>query len=193
MAPLQGSITEEDRSFIETWESVSEQQNYIVRLDRRGDDAPELIQGPRQFRISTYERILTQDKIRDVKLDPFKNGCFRPLVVPPDVTVDSNPNAISDADIVRLFSASDVAWNEWMLVIDSPATLRRMLDQAEVSTVSLKRYREIEAREVELNPVRRITQKDQDQYEKLGGNPAAGGAEVVGRARRQGGTSVTPR
>lgn len=190
MVSLTGSVTEEDRAFIETWESVSEAQNYIIRLDRRGDDQYELVTGHRQFKMSTYERMLTQDRILDRRLDPFTNGSFRPVIVPQAISVETNPNALADADIDRIFLASETAWDAYMEVIDAPATLRRMLDRAEHSTISLKRYRELESREREMNPTKRIVQKDQEQYEKLGGRPVAtGGAETVGRARRAGATT----
>lgn len=191
MVSLTGSITEEDRLFVETWESVSQAQNYIIRLNRRGDDTPELIQGTRQFKITTYERIMTQDKVLDKKHDPFTNGCFRPIIVPQALTVESNPNAISDVEIDRVFVASEAAWDAYMEVIDAPATLRRMLERAEHSTISLKRYRELEDRERAMNPQKRIMQKDQAQYDALGsGGSPAGGAETVRTARRSGGSSV---
>ncbi len=52
---------------------------------------------------------------------------------------------------------------------DSPATLRRFLELAENMDISLKRYREIESKLVEVNPPRRITQKDQERYDAMGG------------------------
>lgn len=194
MVSLTGSITEEDRAFVETWESVSDAQNYIIRQNRRGDDAPELIQGHREFKITTFERITTEDKILDKRHNPFTNGCFRPIIVPQAITLEGNPNALSDTDIDRVFLASEAAWEAYMEVIDAPATLRRMLDRAESSTISLKRYREIQQRELEMNPTKRIVQKDNDQYEKLGGSgpqggaPTAGGSETVRGARRTGAT-----
>ena len=163
-----GSITEAERRFVESWENVSETQNYVIREDRRGDEVYVPISGPITFKITTYERILTQDKIRDVSLDPFKNGCFRPVLVPDSISVDTNPNALSDDDIRRIFIVSDVAWEEYMAVIDSPATLRRMLQLAEESSLSLKRFRELESKNEAASTPQRVTQKDQDQYDKMG-------------------------
>lgn len=162
-----GSITEGERKFVETWESVTEAQNYVVREDRRGDEVYVPVQGFMQFKITTYERILTQDKIRDIRLDPFKNGQFRPVLVPESISIETNPNALSDEDIKRIFVASDIAWDEYMAVIDSPSTLRRMLDLAEASNLSLKRYRELESKESANSP-KRVVQKDQEQFDKMG-------------------------
>jgi hypothetical protein len=163
-----GSITEAERRFIETWENVSEAQNYVIREDRRGDEVYVPVTGPMQFKITSYERILTQDKIKTRELDPFRNGQFRPVIVPDSISTETNPNALSDDDIRRIFQASDVAWDEYMNVIDSPATLRRMMTLAEESGLTLKRFRELESKEAEANAPQRVTQKDQDQYDKMG-------------------------
>jgi len=172
---LQGSVTDAERKFVEEWESVSDAQNYVIREDRRGDEVYVHISGHLPFKITTYERILTQDKIRDKTLDPFTNGQFRPVLVPDSVTVKTNPNALSDEDIARVFVASDLAWDEYMSVIDAPATLRRMIELAENTDLSLKRYRELEAKEQAANPMKRVTQKDQEQFDKMGptGNPTS--------------------
>ena len=170
---LQGSVTDAEKRFVETWESVSDAQNYVIREDRRGDETPIHIQGHQQFKITTYERILTQDKVRDSKYDPFTNGQFRPVVVPDSISVKTNPNALSDDDIRRIFVASDTAWDAYMEVIDSPATLRRMLDLAEDADLSLKRFRQLESMESDANPMRRVVQKDQEQFDKMG--PVGGG------------------
>ena len=180
----QGSITDAEKRFVETWESVSDAQNYVIREDRRGDEQYVHVTGHQKFKITTYERILTQDKIRDKQYDPFTNGQFRPVIVPDSITVTTNPNALSDEDIARIFVASDTAWVEYMAVIDAPATLRRMIELAENTDLSMRRFRELEAKEQEANPMKRITQKDQEQFDKMGptgGGPSAGGPAPAGR------------
>lgn len=143
---LTGSVTDKEKSFIETWENVGHQVNYIIRENRRGDEVHEEIKGSKKFKLSTYDRMLTEDKILNPRLNPFKNGSFRPLIVPEDVTIESNPNAMSTDDIKSLFKASDVAWDEYMDVIDSPATLQRMVDMADGGSVDLshRRYKQLE-------------------------------------------------
>lgn len=174
---LQGSVTDAERKFVEEWESVSDAQNYVIREDRRGDEVYVHVTGHQKFKITTYERVLTQDKIRDKTFDPFVNGQFRPIMVPDSVSVQTNPNALSDEDIARIFVASDVAWNEYMSVIDSPSTLRRMIELAENTNLSLKRFRELETREQAANPMKRVVQKDQEQFDKMG--PVGGGAPAA--------------
>jgi hypothetical protein len=95
-----GSITDQDREFVEVWEHVSD-QTWVSRLDARGDDLTELITGQREFRITTEERMLTEDRIILDDNDPFKNGAFRPIVVPDSVTIQTNPNALSEDEIRR--------------------------------------------------------------------------------------------
>ena len=144
---LAGSVTDKEKGFIETWENVSPVTNYIIRENRRGDEQYHEVKGPQKFKLSTYDRMLTEDKILDDRNNPFKNGSFRPIVVPEDVSIESNPNAMSNEDITRLFKSSDVAWDEYMDVIDSPATLKRMIDMADngEGELSHKRYRQLES------------------------------------------------
>lgn len=176
MAVLSGSITERDKGFVETWENISATQNAIIRLGVQGEEKHEVIQGRRKFMLSTAERIITQDRILDKVRDPFTNGAFRPVTVPEDVTIESNPNAISDDEIQKVFKASDFAWAEYMNVIDSPETLRRMVDlSAESDDITYKRVRELEAKLAQVKPKTRITQKDQEQYDRM----APGGQGTV--------------
>jgi hypothetical protein len=88
---LRGSITESDRTFVESWENIAPSQNAIIRLNTRGDEKQEVISGRRNFMLTTEERLITQDRIVDDRLDPFKNGCFRPVVVPDSVSIDRAP------------------------------------------------------------------------------------------------------
>jgi hypothetical protein len=173
-----GTITDEDAGFVETWENIAPQQNGIIRLDTRGDEKPEIISGRRTFMITTEERIITQDRIRDEKYDPFLNGCFRPIVVPDSVTVESNPNALSDEEISKIFKSSDLAWGEWLSTIDSVATLRRMLELAEGADISLRRYRELEERLVAVRGQVRLDTNDPALKAFLSDrpNPNAGGS-----------------
>jgi len=171
--PAQGAITEADKTWIEEWENVSDITNFIIRLDARGDERPEQVKGPRTFKVTSEERILTQDRIVDDKNDPFLNGCFRPVTVPDSVDVKTNPNALSDADIQRIIRASKVAWDEYISIVDSPATLRRMLAQfdqmlEEGEDLSAQRLRQLQARLQEVAPRARVIQKDRAEYEKLG-------------------------
>lgn len=167
---MRGSITDEQMEFVEQWESVSPQTNWIVKIDRRGDEVHEAVRGHRTFRVTSYERILNQDRVVDPANDPFRNGCFRPLLVPESVNIETNPNALADDDIERIFKSSDVAWEEYMKVIDAAATLDRMISMAEKSEyLSVKRLREIEAKHAEATKGRkkRVKQKDSESYEKI--------------------------
>ena len=166
------ALTPEEKQFEEVWESVAPMQNWYYRLDSRGDLQPKVVQGTKKFTIRTEERLATQEMIVEAKHDPFTNGCFRPVVVPSDINVDTSPNALSDDDIARLFRASDVAWTEYLKVVDSPATLRRFMELAESAEISLKRFREIEEKLAQVAPKTRITQKDQAQYEAMAGTAA---------------------
>lgn len=176
-----GAITESDRLYTEEWENVSPAVNFIIRLDARGDERYEQIGEGKQFKVTTEERILTSDRIVDKKHDPFKNGCFRPVTVPDSVDIESNPNALSEDDIDRILRSSPVAWEEYLKVVDSPATLRRFLDRFEAlvaggEDLSARRLRELETKMAEVEPKRQVTQRDRDQYENLSpGKPSMRG------------------
>jgi hypothetical protein len=98
---MAGSITLDDKAFVEEWEHISPQQWGIIRLDPRGDERHEVISGRRTFKITTEERIITEDRIRKDDDDPFLNGSFRPVVVPDSVNIESIPNALSDEEILQ--------------------------------------------------------------------------------------------
>lgn len=180
-----GAVTEAEKTFVEEWESVSDAQNYVIREDRRGDEVPVHIAGSMKFKITTYERILTQDRIRDKHFDPFTNGQFRPIMVPETITIQTNPNALSDEDIARIFVASDIAWDAYLDTIDSAATLRRMIDLAENQEhdLSLRRYRSLEQKEQQVNPMKRVIQKDQEQFDKMGPTGSSGVDAKIMRPR----------
>lgn len=181
------AITDEDKKFVETWENVGPGTTGILRLDARGDVRHEMIKGQRSFFITTEERMISQDRVMIDELDPFRNGTFRPVVVPDSVTVKTNPNALSDKEINKILQSSELAWTEWMQTIDSVATLRRMMEVAEgLEAFSLKRFREIEARLVEVRPIQRISTNDPALQDFL--DPKPKGLTGTG-ARQQGGRS----
>lgn len=192
---MAGSITEEDRKFLEEWESISHQGWGITRLDPRGYELQEVVAGRKNFRITTEERILTQDKIKDERNDPFLNGSFRPIVVPDSVTIESNPNALSDDEIHRILATeSDIAWTEWIRTLDAVATLRRMLDLAEGSDISIKRFRQLENRLEEVRGEVRIDTNDPALKNFLSDRPNLGATNNTTNSgaanpRRQGGRS----
>jgi len=191
---LRGSITDDDRTFVETWENIASYQNVIIRLDTRGDERQEVINGRRTFMLTAEERIITQDRIVDPAHDPFRNGSFRPVVVPDTISIETNPNAMSDDDILNIFKASDLAFGEWLKTIDSPQTLRRMADLAPDSDITMRRYKAIEARFREVKPQTRLEVKDEQLKNFLSDKPGASdGASPAGGQqnprRRQGGRS----
>lgn len=174
---LSGSVTDKEKGFVETWENVSPGVNYIIRENRRGDEEYLAVEGARPFKLTTYDRMLTEDKIRDDRHNPFKNGAFRPVIVPEDVTIESNPNAMSADDIRRLFGASDVAWDEYMNVIDSPSTFKRMIDMADGGEADLshRRYQQLVSQYDEFSQVgkRAIVMKSEDEIAKIPGSDSA--------------------
>jgi hypothetical protein len=96
------------------------------------------------------------------------NGCFRPVIVADSVDIKTNPNALTNDEIRSLFVSSELAFAEWLTVLDSPETLRRMIELADDSDTSLKRYKAIATRTAEVKPARRVTQEDRDELEKIG-------------------------
>lgn len=196
MGSTYGSITPAQKEFVETWQNVASYQNGVIKLDIRGDEKQEIVQGDREFYITTEERLLTQAKILDKANDPFRNGAFRPVVVPDDVTIETNPNALSDEEIMGIFEASDFAWTEWMAVIDSPATLNRMIDLADqAENLTVRRLREVQLRLREVKPQTRLTHSDEQLQKFLdeGTRTQTSQQERDARPRGQGGRSAAYR
>lgn len=166
---MKGALTTEQTEFVEEWEAVTNHSNWIHRLNARGDVEPTHIEGGgTRFKLSTYERILTEDAIKSVDLNPFRNGAFRPVIVPDDVTVETNPNALSDEEIRQAFKVkSNMAWTERLKMIDSADTLKRMIDLADSGNAEIlhNRYNDLLQRYEEVRPDTR--QKDADRYEGI--------------------------
>lgn len=167
---MAGAITDADRAFVEEWENISTQGHTIITFDYQGNFKHVLIQvANKRFRLTTAERLITEEKILRKEDDPFRNGAFRPVLVPDSVSIESNPNALSDDEIKSILVSSAIAWENWMEVIDAPATLARMIDLAnQVDGVTLARFKEIEHRLTDVRPKTQITQKDRDKLERLG-------------------------
>lgn len=166
---MAGAITDADRTFIEEWECIATQSYTVMKFDYQGATKHQLIQGRRKFTISTAERKITEERILDVKDNPFRNGDFRPIIVPDSVSIETNPNALSDEEITSILVSSEFAWQQWMDVIDSPSTLARMADLANnVEGLTLSRFKEIERRLLDSRPKTQVTNKDRDAFEKLG-------------------------
>lgn len=180
----EGSITDADQQFVETWENITQSWNTILHIDRRGDITEEVIRVPKKFMVTTEERLLLEDRIIDPKHNPFRNGDFRPVIVPDSVTVETNPNALSEDEMISIFVSSPLAFDEWMAAIDSPATLQRMLDAADRTDkdVPLRRYNAVKARLAEVKPKTQVVQKDRDEFEKIS-NPATPSRSSAARRR----------
>lgn len=160
-----GAITDEDAAFVEEWESVCPATQFVLHEDPRGNEESLEVNNGDRFYITTKDRKINEHRMRNATMNPFTNGSFRPLVVPPDVTVTTNPNAVSDEHILGMFAGSDLAWEEWMRIIDSPATIKRMMDLADTSPdakISHQRYRQLEDRLGELHPRANVRSTDDE-------------------------------
>lgn len=169
---MAGTISKEQTEFLETWENLSPATHYVIKLDIRGDEKHEPVSGKnRRFTLTTQERMITQSKIIEPKKDPFLNGAFRPVITPDDINIETNPNALSDEDILKIFEASAIAFDEWLETVDAESTLRRMLVLAEDDDdIAYKRVRKIEQRVLEVTGgPKHATQKDEETYKALGG------------------------
>lgn len=168
---MAGSITAEDRLFVETWECFTPQRTSIVKMTARGEETRQIITKG-TFMCTSEERIITQDRIARVQDDPFLNGRFRPVVVPTGITVETNPNALSDEEISNLLQSSELAFTEWLANLDSAETLSRMRNMAleRADDVTLRRFQQIEARLEEVRPQpTRIMSKDRSLIESVNG------------------------
>lgn len=170
---MAGSITQEDREFVEVWEHVSPSRWGIKKLNARGEEIDEIIHGHKNFRLTTEERMITQDAIRLEKDDPFLNGSFRPVTVPDTITIATNPNALSDEEIKKILDSSDLAWKENLKQITSLATVRRMIEVAETHEgVTVARLRRLERKLVKVRGEARIDTKDPELKRFLSDRPS---------------------
>jgi hypothetical protein len=158
---MAGLVTQADKDFVEVWESVTNSTHFIIKLNFRNEEEQVAVEPRQRVTLTTQDRLITSSRVREVKNNPFLNGSFRPLTVPDSVTVETNPNALSDDDIRRIFASSDVAWDEYTKTITSESTLHRMLQLAEDDeSITVKRLKQITAAYLQAHPKRKITNSD---------------------------------
>ena len=164
-----GAISDIDREFVETWQNVSEGTYYVIEFDARNDPTQVPVAGGREFKLTTEERIVTEDKCLEAKNNPFRNGAFRPLTVPDDYQPERNPNALANEQIEKMFTASELAFTEFLSGIDSPATLRRAIALGEDhDALTMKRMNLIKDRFREVNGTpRHAIQRDEKEYRTI--------------------------
>ena len=139
----------------ETWEARG--RVVLRRLNHTGASESVLVNRGRRIQLTERERLMNQDGIADEKLDPFANGTLSPVRIPESSTTAqalvTNPNTISEEEMVKLLDGHHKTFEKRLSEITSPYVVRRMMSLAQEGNVDItvKRVEALETRLRELS------------------------------------------
>lgn len=140
---------------METWKNVGKGKAEIIKLDPRGIERGELIDGGKTFTITREERLINQDRCLASKNDSFSNGRFSPVRIldgdEPEHDMALSPNLISEGDLQGLFKQHWKTFEKKIAEISSVITLQRLLDIANEKDATVKQVKVIEERLFEID------------------------------------------
>ena len=153
-------ITEPDADSIETWQNVTRGRVVLNRLGELGQKRPDMIGAGKTFHITPRDRRINQEAAANPDLDVFLNGTLQPVHLPSDngedySAITSNPNLLGDdAQIKRLFKATDDVFAERLGEIKNASALERLKDLAnqDETGARVSQLRMIEARLTQIAP-----------------------------------------
>lgn len=145
---------------METWKNVAKGPIELIKLDPRGNERGELIEGGRVFTISREERQINQDRCVAADMDWFTNGRLAPVRIPvrilngdeEDFDLASYPNVIADADLESMFAEHWRTFEKRIAEITNPVTLQRILDLAHDKDATVRQVKTIQDRMKEVDP-----------------------------------------
>jgi len=142
---------------LETWQNVSAGMIYVWETDKRGNMKDKIVYGGQKFQISTEDRIFNQDRATSSTVDLFHNGRCVPVRILEGTEgyeeIASNPNMISTSEMTTLLKGKVATVKAKLKDITNEVTLKRLLDVANESDVSISTLKAIQDR---ISQVREI-------------------------------------
>lgn len=142
----------------EIWENPGKSRVAIRKYDSTGRERVDLVGGGRKFNITTRERKLNQELVAVDHLDVFTNGTLRPVrLLEGDeevATITSNPNHLSESDMVDLLKSHWKVFDERIEKINHLGTLERLYEVAQDEKVgaTVRAVRRLQERIAGLQP-----------------------------------------
>lgn len=152
------NIHETSTSELEMWENPGNSRVVVAKLDARGQRRSEMVNGGRKFHITPLERRMNQEMAYNETLDVFKNGTLRPVRLIEGTEdaneIASNPNHLSDSDMVELLKGHHKTFEKRLSEIKNPGTVERLLELSQSKDIdaSTSRVQMIRDRIVEMDP-----------------------------------------
>lgn len=162
----------DDRDKFESWKNVTQGRVYLLRTDRlTGLTKHELVNSGRTFQITPHERRLNQENAANDELDIFSNGILCPVRLIDDEDdareIASNPQHLSDTDMVELFAAHYRTFEKRVAAISNTVTLERLRAVGEEQNATVKQMAVIKARLEELTPDHQMNSEPVDVGPRL--------------------------
>lgn len=140
----------------ETWQNMGKGPVGLIKLDPRGNESHEIVDGGKTFTISKEERQINQDRCVANENDFFTNGRLAHVrLIEGDeesLAMANNPNVLTETDLQELFSEHWKTFEKRVMAIGNTITLERLRDIADTKDATVKQMKVIEARMKELDP-----------------------------------------
>lgn len=118
----------------EVWKNVSKGTAIVKRYDAQGHLQKETIRSGATFSVSTEERLMHQQGVRNVENDAYTNGMFQPVKLLDSAedyqSIASNPNHIEESEMQALFELPVAKFRERIGMITNALAMDRIVEIA---------------------------------------------------------------
>lgn len=178
MSAAKTAVEVDEFAGLEAWVNTIDGRIVLQTRDSQGGLTDTIVAGGKTVHVSPADRRLNQDKVASKDLDPFQNGYLAPVrLIEGDrdtAKLSSNPNVLSEDDMLALFEDPYEAFTARLQEITLPITLQRMLRMiTQVENATVRQQEAIKDRIAALQPT---------TYTEVISAAGEGGRPTVGRA-----------
>lgn len=144
----------------EVWLNPNAGYRYVEQQNFKGEMAAVEIAPGQKFTISTFDRMINQERTIKKEDDMFTNGTFSRVKLI-DTAEDyaelaENPNIMSDSDLESMFSLTTAAFKKKLQEIENTRVIERLqrLSEKESLKASVAQQNALKARLDEVDPDR---------------------------------------
>lgn len=134
----------------EIWKSGIAGTISVLKFNRRGELASEVVRSGQACTLTTEERIINQEKAATADLDIFKNGMMVPVRILDDAEdaaeIAANPNLMAESEMNDLFKAHWKTFENRVAQVSNPIVIQRLLQIAEAQDATVKQVNVLKVR-----------------------------------------------
>lgn len=119
----------------EVWKNTSKGTAVVVRYDNMGHLTKDTVRPGSTFSVSTEERKVHQQGVRNEENDAYSNGMFQPVKLVESAddyeSIAENPNHIEEGEMAALFKLPVAKFRERIALISNALAMDRIVELAE--------------------------------------------------------------